>query len=96
MGTFPYIPIHSLSSDELSTLLNSHSIQLVGLVCNGGKSFEQITVHTPYILAIGSEANGLDPELLDQCHQQATISLQPECESLNAAIAGSIAMFALR
>ena len=96
MGTFPSIPIHSLSSDELPALLDNHSIQLVGLVCNGGKSLEQITVHTPYILAIGSEANGLDPELLDQCHQHATISLQPECESLNAAIAGSIAMFALR
>jgi TrmH family RNA methyltransferase len=96
MGTFPFIPIHTLSSDELPTLLDSHSIQLLGLVCNGGKSLDQITIHTPYILAIGSEANGLDSELLDQCHQSATIAIQPECESLNAAIAGSIAMFALR
>ena len=96
MGTFPSIPIHSLSPDELPKLLDIHHIQLVGLVCNGGKPLEQITIHTPYILAIGSESNGLDPEFLEQCHQYATISLEAECESLNAAIAGSIAMFALR
>ncbi len=96
MGTFPFIPIHSVSSVELTSLLANHSINLVGLVCNGEEALSQITIQTPYILAVGSEANGLDSELLDQCDQCATILIQPECESLNAAIAGSIAMFALR
>ena len=44
-------------------------------------------------VAIGSEGRGLSPELLAQCAGEIIIPMQPESESLNAAVAAAIAMW---
>ena len=93
MGTFPFINIHLISESELLDIINTYSINLLGLVCDQRSTIEQVNIEKPFIIAIGSEANGLDSSLLELCNQKATIKLNPKCESLNAAVAGSIAMF---
>ena len=46
-------------------------------------------------VAIGSEGQGLSKELLDLCDGELIIPMNPQCESLNAAIAAAIIMWEL-
>jgi len=45
------------------------------------------------LLLIGNEAHGINPLWLNQCKNQVTIPMQKSVESLNAAVAGSIALY---
>ena len=44
-------------------------------------------------VAVGSEGRGLSPELLQMCEKKLIIPMNPDSESLNAAIAASIIMW---
>ena len=46
--------------------------------------------------AVGSEGSGLSRELIDLCSREVIIPMQPESESLNAAVAASIIMWEMR
>ncbi len=41
-------------------------------------------------VVIGSEGQGVRPEILDTCDQELIIPMDPRCESLNAAVAAAI------
>ena len=45
------------------------------------------------MLVIGGEAHGIPPEWADQCEEKLTLPMQGAVESLNAAVAGSIALY---
>lgn len=47
-------------------------------------------------LVIGSEGQGVRPEILQQADQELIIPMNPKCESLNAAVAASIAMWQMQ
>ena len=49
--------------------------------------------HRDAAIAIGSEGRGLSPELLDICGGEVIIPMNPDSESLNAAVAASIIMW---
>lgn len=49
-----------------------------------------------FALAIGNEANGLSEELFRRADARVRIPMRPEQESLNAAVAAGIAMYALK
>tara|TARA_X000000950_G_scaffold284011_1_gene386184 strand:- start:721 stop:1425 length:705 start_codon:yes stop_codon:yes gene_type:complete len=95
MGTFPRIPIVPCSSDLLTSLQQKFGMQLIGLICREGTPIRQLTTLESFIVALGSEANGLAEELISCCDQFATIEIEEACESLNVAVAGSVAMFTL-
>ena len=44
-------------------------------------------------VAIGNEGSGLSEELLELCAGTVIIPMSPRCESLNAAVAASVAMW---
>ncbi len=46
-------------------------------------------------IAIGSEGQGLSPELLALCDGELIIPMRARCESLNAAVAAAIVMWEL-
>lgn len=45
------------------------------------------------LLVVGNESNGIAPEWLRDCQEFLTIPMPGNAESLNAAVAGSIAMY---
>ncbi len=47
-------------------------------------------------LVIGSEGQGVRPEILQQADRALIIPMNPNCESLNAAVAASIAMWQMQ
>jgi tRNA G18 (ribose-2'-O)-methylase SpoU len=59
----------------------------------GGECLYESSFGPKTILVIGSEARGVSDALMQRADKLITIPLQPECESLNAAVAGSICMF---
>lgn len=52
-------------------------------------------IPTPCVLVIGSEGQGMGPNLAKRCDLLLKIEMQGEVNSLNAATAGSIALFEL-
>jgi RNA methyltransferase, TrmH family len=63
----------------------------VALVAQGGEPLHDLDRYTTLVL--GSEREGLPAEVLDQCEARVTIPVQ-SVESLNVAMAGTIALFA--
>lgn len=71
---------------------NIGSIPLCALVVQNGKKPEQIDLQNT-VLVIGNEGQGLSNNVIKDCAEQMTIPMQGNTESLNAAIAASIAMY---
>ncbi|MBA3685094.1 MAG: RNA methyltransferase [Planctomycetes bacterium] len=63
---------------------------LTALVVNGGLAPQQLAPGPRWLL-VGSEAHGLRPEWQAACTQLVTLPMPGGVESLNAAVAGSIA-----
>ncbi len=89
-GTIGMVNIFQLNWDEL--IQYKENIQLCALVVSGGNRPNEIDL-TNSLLVIGSEAHGIPQEWLDQCEQKMTIPMPGKTESLNAAVAGSIALY---
>ena len=49
-----------------------------------------------HLVVIGSEGQGICPELLAASDRQIIIPMQPRCESLNAAFAAAIVLWQMR
>jgi TrmH family RNA methyltransferase len=67
----------------------------VALVSHGGVALEDADLDVPLTLLLGAEREGLPAEVLAQCDVRATIAVAPDAESLNVAMAGTIALYEL-
>jgi len=92
MGTFAFCNLWSVGDAEI-TQLQEAGFDLCVTTGVGGQNLYDTQFGDKTILAIGSEAHGVSDALMQRASKKITIHLQPECESLNAAIAGSICMF---
>ena len=67
----------------------------VALVSHGGVALEDADLEEPLMFLLGAEREGLPEEVLAQCDERATIPVAPGAESLNVAMAGTIALYEL-
>ncbi len=67
-------------------------IEMCALVVSGGQVPGQINLKN-CMLVIGNEGAGLPPDIVRDCHEKLTIPMPGKTESLNASVAGSIAMY---
>lgn len=88
-GTIGYARIYDISWEQLAS--HSQRPPLAALVPRGGAPIS--AKHRDTLLVVGSEAHGLPEAWLEQCDQQLTLPMPGKAESLNAAIAGSIALY---
>ena len=70
-------------------------IAIVALVAGGRDLFAGGPPAGPLALAVGAEAAGLSPEVEGAAALAAGIPMEPGVESLSAAVAGSVALYAL-
>ncbi len=87
--------IASLSIFQISwkTLLEyKQELKLCALVVHGGNDPKELDL-AKSLLVIGSEARGIPAEWIANCEQKLTLAMPGKIESLNAAVAGSIAMY---
>ena len=67
-------------------------IAMCALVVHGGNAPENINLKN-CMLVIGNEGAGLPSDIIRDCHEKLTIPMPGKIESLNACVAGSIAMY---
>jgi TrmH family RNA methyltransferase len=68
----------------------------LALVARGGEALPSLDVPEPATFFVGSEREGLPADILARCDAAATIPLAAHAESLNAALAGAIALYEAR
>jgi len=91
-GTIATLDIFQWSWNEL--IEHKGSVQLIALVPHGGQIPYKLEIPEGLIV-IGSEAHGIKPEWLQSCEHHLTIPMPGGTESLNAAVAGAIAMHSI-
>lgn len=89
-GTLMQVNIFQISWEEL--IKNKKNKKLYALVVSGGKNPKELDFKDS-LLIIGSEAHGIPENWVDQCDEKMTLPMPGNVESLNAAIAGSIALY---
>jgi RNA methyltransferase, TrmH family len=67
----------------------------VALVPRGGEPLPELEIGGDVVLVLGAEREGLPHEVLERCDVQASIPQPGQAESLNVAMAGSIALYEL-
>jgi TrmH family RNA methyltransferase len=67
----------------------------IGLVPRGGRTLAEIELDGPLTFVLGAERVGLPEDVAAACDELATIPQAPEAESLNVAMAGTIALYEL-
>jgi TrmH family RNA methyltransferase len=89
-GTIAQVNILQTSWHELVN--NKSAYKLCALVVKDGKKPDQIDFDKT-LLVVGNEAHGIPDAWLKDCDEQMTIAMPGNVESLNAAVAGSIALY---
>jgi len=89
MGSTFHIPIVVRSFENLPEEMKAHAI---GLDAGGQDLFEGAFNSTPTLLVVGSESHGLSDDVKAGCHSMAAIPGAGRAESLNASVAGAIAV----
>lgn len=93
MGAVFRQPVMQMGYRELEAWLCKEKIPLYGAaLTESACEIGDIDI-TRGALAIGSEGSGLSLKLLEMCERTIKIPMNPECESLNAAVAASILMW---
>ena len=96
-GAINYLPIVK-SPDLVATALRLKSLGLKLLAgdANATQSMWDVDFGHPAVLIIGSEATGVDEQLLAICDQRALIPMHGQVNSLNAAVASGILLYEIR
>jgi TrmH family RNA methyltransferase len=95
MGAHFRLPLYSsVAWDELRHTLNETTF--VAAAADAEQSVYHFIWPTHSALVVGSEAHGLSPEAVSSVHMRVRIPMQPGVESLNAAIAAGILIYAAR
>ena len=78
---------------DLAAWLAAYRGRSIALAGGGGASLYDLDLRGPIALLVGNEGAGLSPPLLAAASQRAHIPMPGRIESLNAASAGSVALF---
>lgn len=89
-GTIVQLAIFNWTWKEL--LANKDNKKLYALVVQHGQLPTTVD-YTNHLLVVGNEAHGIPEEWIAQCDGLVTIPMPGNTESLNAAVAGSIALY---
>lgn len=89
-GTIGMLNIFEMTWSQL--LKKKEKLKLCALVVKNGTDEKKLKFKNS-ILVIGNEAQGLPKEWIQDCEEKLTLKMPGKTESLNAAVAGSIAMY---
>jgi TrmH family RNA methyltransferase len=94
MGSLMRVPfVHGKTWEEYQAWFVEKKIRTYALSLEGGEAIEKVRLAPPFAFWIGAEGAGLPTELTDRCDGRIFIPMSGKVESLNAAIAASLAMF---
>ena len=97
MGTIFTVPIcHVPDETALLQWANHQQIQTIATSARGTADFQNTPYQLPAILLLGSERQGLSPNILAQADLQVAIPMQGTTSSLNVAVSAGILLYAIR
>ncbi|MBQ8075438.1 MAG: RNA methyltransferase [Oscillospiraceae bacterium] len=96
MGAIFRQRVERIPLTALRQVLESWDLPLVGAVLSERAENILAMDLTHAAVAVGSEGSGLSRELINLCAKEVIIPMQPDSESLNAAVAASIIMWEMR
>jgi TrmH family RNA methyltransferase len=94
-ATFGIAIAAGLTRRDAVELLAARGARIVALVAGAPSLFEAALPDPPLALAVGNEAAGLGAEIGERAALVAGLPMAPGVESLSAAVAGSVALYAL-
>jgi RNA methyltransferase, TrmH family len=68
----------------------------IALVAHEGRPLARIEREVPITFVLGAEREGLPDDIVAACDETASIAITPHAESLNVAMAGTIALYEFR
>ncbi len=89
-GTIANVDVFEYSWQEL--IKKKLQLKLCALIVKGGQS-PHILEQDDILIVVGNEATGIPTEWLADCELSCTLTMPGNTESLNAAVAGSIALY---
>src|SRR5579863_2422518 len=89
-GAIGNVSIFRMSWQEL--MEHKKNIPVYALVPSEGKHPDNVNLRDALIV-VGSESHGIPQEWVEQCDEKITLPMPGNFESLNAAVAGSIALY---
>ena len=93
-GASEHLLIAQMNISQAIDELKGKGGWVVGLdMDDSAQSLEQIDLKGPLAVVVGSEGNGLRRLVSEKCDHKAYIPMTGKIESLNAAVAGSIALY---
>ena len=95
MGAVFRQPVYEISREALPAFLETNGLRLYGAALSDRAADVRSVDLRNTAVAIGSEGQGLSPELLSMCSGELIIPMRARCESLNAAVAAAIVMWEL-
>jgi 23S rRNA (guanosine2251-2'-O)-methyltransferase len=93
-GASEYLLVLQANLAQVIASLKEAGVWVVGLE-NGAEGLpsEQVDLAGPLALVVGSEAEGMRPLVRDSCDLLLRLPMRGRVDSLNAAVAGSIALY---
>lgn len=73
-------------------MAHKRTLKLCAMVVSGGKKPTELDLNGSLVV-VGNEAEGIPTQWLQQCDSKMTLEMPGNAESLNAAVAGSIAIY---
>ncbi len=74
-------------------IADARGLRKTAAVGSGAVDYDAIDWKSPRLLVIGSEANGLEPEIVEQMDDVIRIPMESNVESLNLAVAAGVILF---
>jgi TrmH family RNA methyltransferase len=96
MGSALRLPIEVADVDAAVADVRRHHCRVLAAVPRGGASIFDIDLTGPVAILIGSEGAGLPGSLLASADERFSIPMQPQVESLNAAVTAALAVYEAR
>lgn len=91
-GYIGFVKIFKYDWPTLLDVKKQQKLRLIALVPTGGKLPGEVAFKNS-LLVVGNEAHGIDKQWIAACDERLTLPMPGNTESLNAAIAGAIAMY---
>jgi len=85
--------IEDVDAPDLLNEAKAAGVQVVSLAASGHKTLKEVDFKKASLILIGNEAHGIDQDLLEKSDLVASIPIAKRSESLNAAVAHSIALY---
>jgi TrmH family RNA methyltransferase len=96
MGSALRLPIGRGSAEDAVALARRHRCRVLAAVPRGGESLFDLDLTGGVAILIGGEGAGLARALVEAADSRLTIPMQPQVESLNAAMTAALVMYEAR